>query len=467
MRRLPAQAEQVIGLAFSPDGRRLAAASGGFYTNEHHGELCIWETGSGQLLHRLGGPDGSVFCVAFSPDGTRVAAGGSGDPTVKVWDVATGLRAISLRGHTEAIWSLAFSPDGNRLYSAGGDHSVRVWDATPLPAQPGTERRVLAGFEAEVHGIAFHPDSKLLATACPGGDLQVWNALTGDLVQPMKVAGTCCVAFSRDGMWMAAGSFGFVRIWEVRGWKLRHKFHTGDVVRALAFRPAGGQLAAATGKSVGIWDVVTGAQVAALHGHTNFLLSADYHPDGQSLASAGFEGEVKVWRVGAEPPAMLLAGTVVPSSPLVVLANAWVMTTGIPPRNLAGHVGRVSCIAYSPDGRYLVSAGVDGVFHRWDTATWNRTTPAIGHRGHVHALAYSPDGTQMASAGSDGTVRVWDAADFRPAFALRGHADAVGGIAYSPDGRLLASVSLDRTVRIWDAKPLPESPAVTAVDPGE
>ncbi len=157
---------------------------------------------------------------------------------------------------------------------------------------------MLGGFEAEVHGIAFHPDSRLLATACPDGDLQVWDALTSRLVKSMGVAGTSCVAFSRDGIWMAAGSFGLIRVWEVAGWKLRHKFETGDVVQALSFHPAGGQLAAATGKIVAVWNLVTGVRRIESREHTNFLLSATYHPNGESLASAGFEGEVKVWNIG-------------------------------------------------------------------------------------------------------------------------------------------------------------------------
>jgi WD40 repeat protein len=253
----------------------------------------------------------------------------------------------------------------------------------------------------------------------------------------------------------------------MRSWKLKHKFLTNDVVRALSFHPAGNQLAAATGQFVGVWNLATGMQQLELRDHANFLLSAIYHPSGESLASAGFEGEVKVWNVGSMPTPRRLGGLLFPSSPFSLFAAAWLGVRGMPPRNLPGHSGRVSCLAYSPDGRHLVSAGMDGVFHRWDTATWNRTTPAIGHRGHVLALAYSPDGTRLASAGDDGVVRVWDANDFHALFALRGHADAISGIAYSIDGRLLASVSFDRTVRIWDANPPPDSAAATRVDLGQ
>jgi WD40 repeat protein len=461
------QSEQIMGLAYSPDGRLLAAASGGFYEKEQHGELCVWEADSGRLLHRLDSPDGSTFCVAFSPDGSRLAAGGSAEPVVRVWDTATGMSAITLHGHSDAIWSVAFSPDGQRLFSASGDHTLRVWDATPLSSHPGSERSVLSGFDAEVHGVAFHPDSQLLATACPDGDLQVWNALTGRLVRSLNAPGTCCVAFSRNGEWLAAGSFGVIRVWHVRSWKLGPKFLTNDVVRALSFHPAGDLLAAATGQVVGIWDLDTGIQRLELRGHTNFLLSATYHPSGESLASAGFEGEVKVWTVGKLPALARIRDMVFPTSSFSALAAAWLMAKELSPRNLPGHSGRVSCLAYSPDGQYLVSVGVDGVFHRWDTRTWNRTTLAIGHRGHVLALAYSPDGNRLASAGTDGVVRVWDANDFRALFVLRGHTDAISGIAYSPNGRFLASCSLDRTVRIWDANPPPDSTAATRVDPGQ
>jgi WD40 repeat protein/serine/threonine protein kinase len=465
-RQFPTQNEQILGLAFNADGRLLAAASGGFYVNEKRGELCLWETDSGERRHQLGTPDGSTFCVAFSPDGQRVVAGGSAEPTINVWDVASGALALRLRGHTEAIWSVVFSPDGTQLFSASGDRTMRKWDATPVSSEAEQEGTVLAQFETAVHGVAFHPNNRWLVTVSPKGTLQVWDVLTKQLVYTSNVAGTSCVAFSPDGKWLAAGSFGHLRIWDVTTWMLRYDFPTGDVVQAVSFHPTKNQLAAATGKTVSIWELEHGVERTILRGHTNFLLAAQYHPNGTLLASAGFEGEINVWNLEVPQPTQVLSAHIFPSSAWPALTNVWLWVVKSGLRHLHGHKGRVSCIAFSPNGKYLISAGVDGMIHRWEVATGQRRSEALGRSGQVHTLVFQPDGTQFASAGSDATIRVWDSETMRLLHTYRGHTNTIAGLAYSVDGNRIASASFDRTVRIWNAHPAPESPARRMVDPG-
>lgn len=137
IRRLPARRFCVWTAAYSPDGRRLAAA-GGLYSNRGrssttppYGEILIWDARSGDLLFELAGIVENVFSVAFSPDGRRLAAAiGSSNRTgkglVKIWELEGGHEVAALGGFPGPVHGVAFSPDGRRL-AASGPHMVRIW----------------------------------------------------------------------------------------------------------------------------------------------------------------------------------------------------------------------------------------------------------------------------------------------------------------------------------------------------
>jgi WD40 repeat protein/serine/threonine protein kinase len=378
------QEDVVTGVAFSPDGRRLASAS------SWPQEVRVWDAASGKLVLTLAGHTDLVTCVAFSPDGRRLASA-SHDHTVRVWDAATGQEVRALQGRTGWVQSVAFSPDGRRLASAS-DQTVRVWDAAS-----GAEVHVLRGHTGWVQSVAFSPDGRRLASASGDKTVRVWDAASGEQVRALTghTAAVQGVAFSPDGRRLASASHDkTVRVWDAATGQevLALRGHTGAVF-GVAFSPDGRRLASSgggwddrkkqyTGCEVRVWDAATGQEVRALTGHTRLVLGVAFSPDGRRLASASEDGTVRVWDAAS----------------------------GAQVHALRGHTGPVQSVAFSPDGRRLASASGDRTVRVWDAATGQEVLALRGHTDFVLGVAFSPDGRLLASASGDKTVRVWDAA---------------------------------------------------------
>jgi WD40 repeat protein len=259
VRILKSRASDVWTVAFSPDGRRLAAGSAVWDQGKRSGEVSVWDPENGQFIQTLLGHTDLVFGVAFSPDGTRLASG-SRDGRVKVWDAGTGQEVHTFthvpRAETNkntAVHQVAFSPDGRVLASAGDDYTVKLWDVNR-----GRELRTLEGHTSYVYGIAFSPDGRLLAS-----------------VDNRKLA----------------------KIWEVdSGRHIRDLLGHTDVVTSVAFHPSQERLVTGDGfGTIKVWDSATGQELCTLKGHTKQVWGLAFSQDGRRLVSASQDETVRVW----------------------------------------------------------------------------------------------------------------------------------------------------------------------------
>ena len=209
----------ISSLAFSSDGRRIVTGSGGrligdWGGDQQPGEARVWDAATGAGILALKGHSGLVTSVAFSPDGTRIVTG-SWDHTAKVWDAATGRELHTLKGHDKYVWSVAFSPDGQRIVTGSHDHDVRVWDTSS-----GKMNFILRAHTDHVRGVAFSPDGTRIVTCSDDRTAKLWEAGTGLELFSFEEhpEAVWSMAFSPDGRHIATGTVGqkpLIKIWSV------------------------------------------------------------------------------------------------------------------------------------------------------------------------------------------------------------------------------------------------------------
>jgi WD40 repeat protein/serine/threonine protein kinase len=517
---LQGHANAVLSVAFSPDRKYIASGSGGYNAKnrKNWGEVKVWDAHTGQELLTFKGHTDTVWGVAFSPDGARIASG-SLDKMVKIWDAHTGRGQLILKGHTGGVMSVAFSRDGKRIVSGSQDQTAKVWDARTgkeelsleggvtsvafsadgtriaaanlktvkvWDARTGEELFSMKGHTTAVSSLAFCPDSERFVSA--SDQVKVCDARTGQEVLTLRGAHGP-VAFSADGKLLAAGSEETLKVWEARSGQEGLTLKGHDLgVNSVAFSADSKRIVSGSGdRTVKVWDAYTGLEALTLKGHTGEVSSVAFSADGKHIASGGHDRTVKLWDAHTGKQTLTFKGHTLPVLSVAFsgdgkrIASAswelnkpsevkvWDAQTGKELLTLKGHRGWVKSVAFSGDGKRIAagSGSFDlrtwkkwGEVKVWDARTGKELFSLTRHTARVMSVVFSLDGKRIVS-GSEGfdpktrafwgELKVWDAQTGQELLALKGHDDAVVSAAFSADGNRIVSGSHDRTVKVWDA----------------
>ncbi|EJF58655.1 WD40 repeat-like protein [Dichomitus squalens LYAD-421 SS1] len=464
----------VCSVAYSPDGRHIVSGSG-------DKTVRVWDAETGEAILELSCGDW-VSGVAFSPDGRHIAAA-LDDLTVQIWDSTTGEAVCEpLRGHEGAVWCIAYSPDGRRIVSGDSRGRICIWSTETLRMV----YKPIPGHASHVNCVAFSPTSQYIASGSEDKTVRVWDAVEGRAVREPFEGHTSTISsvlFSLDGLLIVSGSWdSTIRIWDFKNQQSLHTIshHLLDDVWSLSLSPDGGRIAyGLKNGSILIWDVEKHGIVAGpFVVHSNRVRAVSFSPDGRHVVSGSDDATIRIWSTeestSVESPGDVSSDSSdsAPTSSVRSLAyspdgrriisgsldgtiDVWDADTGKSiGGHLKGHSRRITRIRFSPDGGRFVSSSGDHTLRVWDSTTLQPLRePLHGHTDWVQDIDYSPDGRRIVSCSHDGTIRIWDAETYECLLGpLYGHKDWVTCIAWSPDGKHIASGSWDRTVRVWDAE---------------
>jgi WD40 repeat protein len=417
----------VFGLTFN--------AAGTLASSDFRG-VRLWNVRTRSQIARVVYPGRLIFHLALARNGATVA-GAADDGTVSMWDTRSGkLIFTSASPGSTTSRTVGFEKDG-RLVSLSADGDITVWNGGRPRFGAALPRRV----SARSRLLAASPDGRLLVAGGKKGvrfwDLETRKPLT---VPRAGATGATALAFSPDGNLLAEAHGREVRLWRAKDLPRlvsagRARF--GGSLDALAFSRDGMLAGGDTDGHVSIWDVRTPGAKPRLVGNGSdvrndpserFVYDVAFSADGKLLASGGWDGTLRLWRVRDA---------------------AHTTEIGAPDDMQAGD--SIRSLAFRPHSRVIaVGSGAGGV-SLWDAVGRKelRETTPTGFTA-VESVAFTRDGQVLVTAGDDGMLRFWDVRALLPlGYALNGHAGKIRRLALSSDASVLASLGNDGSVKLW------------------
>jgi WD40 repeat protein len=394
-----------------------AAIAGDYAVVVRNARGFVWERAACRLVRTVEEVGNTAVRVVPAPDGSRVAFLSGG--VARIVAIPSGRELLRLR-HPGEVTSLAFDGDGETIVTGSRDRVGRVWSGNT-----GRLRRQLRGHHGDILDVAVDPAGTLAATVSTDGEGRTWDVLAGTVQSVL---------------------FG----------------HT-NFVRTVDFSPDGQSIVTASLDGTARTWAINGRPLAVLAGHTGAVLDARFSPDGTTVATGGEDGTVRIWEAETRRD-LAEAGVAAPAAPAARVVSPTGAATATPQgmrvvlersdgttSELAGHQRLVTSVSFSPDGRRLVSASRDRDAILWDVVSGKPLRVLRAHFGPVSDARFSPDGRWIATAGPR-SVGLWRADTGELVRLLYGPRGPYTAVAFGEDSKTIVAVAGDGVVTTYDCR---------------
>ncbi|HKD41644.1 MAG TPA: protein kinase [Myxococcaceae bacterium] len=406
---------RVSSLSISASGARLASVG-------WEGTGQVWNAKSGQLTSGMRDSDVFLYSVALSPDGKYVVTAGDAR-AAKIWNADTGEMIRSLEGHTSAVRSVAYSSNGETLLTASADGTARLWSSSD-----NVPRMSLVGHVDNVSTAEFSPDLKRIVTASNDGTAKVWDA--GKSFRLKSIADPDLLSFadwSSDGNRILTVHYdGKIKLRDMATDRVlfESEIDAREIDWLGGWSPDETQIIVPTKERTSLLEFPSGKTIVLLDSHDKRVLSAQFSPDSQLLATGSADHTLRIWN--ARNGALI--------------------------RTLEGHTAEIRAVAFDGEGKRLASGGEDKKVYVWDLASGARLLEIAAFRGWIRAISFSRDGTRIATASRDKRLIIWNAQTGQVVLPIHEAKTAnINFVEFNPTGDFLVTSDVAGAVSVWDA----------------